>query len=412
MRGQGRKQRKRWSWAAGEYGGRVRVYANARGWLYGCVPLEHAPGEPLRYKKQALKHKDRERAKAWARDESEKMAVGLPNASDAVPTVARVFAIYKAKQTPRKGKSCRAQDARAVVMFTNVLGAGRDLSKLTLGEWTDFIDARGRGAIGPRGEPVPEKDRQPVGARAVENDCEWLDTVLRWATQWQDAETGKYLLRENPIRGELFRRAVPHEQNPQQPVASQDRFEATLTKSGDVHPYLPAILALVNGTGRRIRAVLALRYQDLELGATKAAPQGAISWPGDTDKMGKSWSAPISKAVRAALDATLAERPGIGGAYLFPRPTDATKPVSYEDASKWLRAAEKKAKLAKLKGSLWHAYRRKWGTERKGLPVQDVAAAGGWKDIQTLQRIYQQPDPATLYRVVTEATELREAQHG
>src|SRR5205814_5214989 len=111
----------------------------------------------------------------------------------------------------------------------------------------------------------------------------WLDTVLRWATQWQDVTTGKYLLRENPIRGELFRRAVPHEQNPQQPVASQDRFEATLATAGDVHPDLPALLTLVNGTGRRIRAVLGLRCQDLALGATKAAPYGAITWPGDTD---------------------------------------------------------------------------------------------------------------------------------
>src|SRR6266516_6291575 len=166
MRGRGR--RKRWSWSAGEYGSRVRVYENGRGWLYGAVRISGS-----RYHKEALHHKDRDRAKGWARDQSERLAVGLENASDPTPTVARVFAIYQAKQTPRKGTSCQAQDRRAIVMFTRVLGAGRDLAKLTLGEWTDFIDTRGRGAISPRGESVAEDQRQRVGARAVENDCEW-----------------------------------------------------------------------------------------------------------------------------------------------------------------------------------------------------------------------------------------------
>jgi hypothetical protein len=49
---------------------------------------------------------------------------------------------------------------------------------------------------------------------------------------------------------------------------------------------------------------------------------------------------------------------------------------------------------AKLDGSLWHAYRRKWAIERKHLPLKDVAAAGGWKDVNTLLEIYQQPDDA------------------
>ena len=30
----------------------------------------------------------------------------------------------------------------------------------------------------------------------------------------------------------------------------------------------------------------------------------------------------------------------------------------------WLTVAEKKAKLPKRDGSLWHAYRRKWAIER------------------------------------------------
>lgn len=95
---------------------------------------------------------------------------------------------------------------------------------------------------------------------------------------------------------------------------------------------------------------------------------------------------------------------------LFPSPMDPANPLGYEIASKWRRRAEKLAKLPKLDGALWRAYRRKWARARKHLPVQDVAAAGGWRDIGTLQRIYQQPDPATLYRVMSEPAELREAR--
>ncbi len=47
----------------------------------------------------------------------------------------------------------------------------------------------------------------------------------------------------------------------------------------------------------------------------------------------------------------------------------------------WLTVAEKKAKLPKLEIACGHAYGRKWAIERKHLPLKDVAAAGGWKDV-------------------------------
>jgi hypothetical protein len=56
--------------------------------------------------------------------------------------------------------------------------------------------------------------------------------------------------------------------------------------------------------------------------------------------------------------------------------------------------------VPKPDGSLWHAFRRLWATERKALPVKNVAAAGGWKDVTTLINCYQQPDEATLRSVV------------
>ncbi len=109
---------------------------------------------------------------------------------------------------------------------------------------------------------------------------------------------------------------------------------------------------------------------------------------------------PISPEVRSALDRALAERPGIGAAYLFPSPVDPSLTVRYERASEWLLRAEKLAGVPKQKGSLWHAYRRKWATERKHLPDVDVAAAGGWTETSSLKRCYQQADEATMLEVV------------
>ena len=71
-----------------------------------------------------------------------------------------------------------------------------------------------------------------------------------------------------------------------------------------------------------------------------------------------------------------------------------------------LREAYNRAGLQPLKGGLWHPFRRKWVTERKGMPLKDVAAAGGWKETRTLLASYQQPDDRTLEQVVLEAPKL------
>ena len=122
--------------------------------------------------------------------------------------------------------------------------------------------------------------------------------------------------------------------------------------------------------------------------------------------MGFESVVPITTEVRAVIDKILHERPGVGAAPLFPSPRDPGKPIRYELASEWLQKAEELAGLPKQDGSLWHAFRRKWATERKGLPNVDVAAAGGWKTPRTLVEIYQRPDSETMYRVVSEATKL------
>ena len=100
--------------------------------------------------------------------------------------------------------------------------------------------------------------------------------------------------------------------------------------------------------------------------------------------MGLESVVPITSKVREVLDRIQRERPGMGAAPLFPSPKDPGAPIRYELASIWLVVAGKLAGLPKQDGSLWHAFRRKWATERKTLPNVDVAAAGGWKSPRTL----------------------------
>jgi len=93
---------------------------------------------------------------------------------------------------------------------------------------------------------------------------------------------------------------------------------------------------------------------------------------------------------------------------MFP---DAKNPVRATDRHEfrtWLELAEAKAGLAALDGALWHAYRRSWASSRKHLPVADVAAVGGWRDIGTLLKCYTQPDADTMLSVMESPKKISE----
>jgi len=74
----------------------------------------------------------------------------------------------------------------------------------------------------------------------------------------------------------------------------------------------------------------------------------------------------------------------IGKTAAFPSPKAPTKPCNRHLFDAWLRRAYKLAKIVPQRRGMWHSIRRKWATERKGYPVKDVAAAGGWKTEEVL----------------------------
>ena len=110
---------------------------------------------------------------------------------------------------------------------------------------------------------------------------------------------------------------------------------------------------------------------------------------------------PISEVARAAIDRQRERFPAIGRAPLFPAPNDPTQPIKIHAVRRWLRLAEDEVGLKPLQGSLFHAYRRKWASERQHLPDVAVRDAGGWVQADTMKRCYQQADEEQMYEAVS-----------
>ena len=322
------------------------------------------------------------------------------------------------RSTPRKSGGEQQADGRRGEMWGRFLGADRDPNTISLGLWEFFHDLRRTGELDARGNRVAEGGRCPAGERCVEADLMWLKRVFKWAVNWKLPQ-GHYLMRESPVRGY----DIPTEKNPRRPVATADRYESIRGVSDQVlmevrwhgkrmkqRSYLSELLDLAHATGRRISAICQLRYEDLRLEKTSEQPFGAIRWPGDTEKEGREWTSPLNPIARSAIDRVLVERPGIGAAPMFPRPTNGDKAIRYELASDWLRKPEVLVGVEPHDGRLWHAYRAGWATSRKTLPVQDVADAGGWRSNQIVRDLYQQADRSTILKAVLHSDELRDAK--
>ena len=145
----------------------------------------------------------------------------------------------------------------------------------------------------------------------------------------------------------------------------------------------------------------------------KTAPNGRIRKRAEHDKEGVDAWVPLSEGARSALDAAIEANPCVGEMPIFAAPrardTDRPKPWSRFHARALLTRAETAAKLEPLPGSDFHADRRKWATERKHLPTQDVMLAGSWRDARSLQTAYQHADEQTVLAVVNEPRKLRDA---
>jgi integrase len=214
--------------------------------------------------------------------------------------------------------------------------------------------------------------------------------ALNWACQ--KYENGRSLLAGHVL--EKFK--IPSEKNPKRPVLDERTIRRLLRVASEVHVFLGPLIILAWRTGRRLSSILSLRWEDIDF------ERGSITWRAEHDKFRKTWVVPAHSEVLAELTHFRTAHPGIGSALLFPYPQRRRRragPVTRHLAAWWLKEAFRRSKVLKPAGSLWHMFRRVWATERKHLPLKDVAAAAGWRDAGTLLR-YQQPDDATMRRVV------------
>lgn len=160
-------------------------------------------------------------------------------------------------------------------------------------------------------------------------------------------------------------------------------------------------LVIAEATGRRLSAIRHLRWEDLDL------ERGMIRWRAEADKKRRESVVPLPSRLVNELRTFRTKLGAITG-WVFARESDGSAPMDRHLFDKWLATAERHAQLPKLQGGLWHPYRRKWATERKHLSLKDVAAAGGWQDVETLLTSYQQPDHATLQAVMDHPRRLHE----
>ncbi len=152
-------------------------------------------------------------------------------------------------------------------------------------------------------------------------------------------------------------------------------------------------------SGRRLGSIVGLRASDVLLSPEQVSQAiaeasrreylaeqwpAAIRWAREHDKEGVEWIVPIPDVLARVLVEYIRRRGLVGGVLLFPARRDSSEPLSKETAHHWLREAEKRAEVAHQRQGGWHAFRRAWATARKHMPLQDVMAAGGWRDAGAL----------------------------
>lgn len=376
---------KLWSKSIGERGNRVRIYeARPGGNLMRSVYID---GKEDR---RSLGHRDRERAIREAHEFVAHLLAHERAFEDGTLTLDMVVGLYLKSPAYRDKKECtQREDARRLERVMAFLGSDRRVDTLGESDVRRYVRARKTGRCALPGIPVGRK----VGNRAVQSDLVALQTALNWATRERDVR-GRRLLAENPLSGV----PLPREKNPKRPVMRHDEYLALLEVAGQLPGLFRPVLITAEQTGRRIGAITKLRWDDVDL------QHKTIRWRAEADKKGYEQVTPISDELQTVLKDWRSESPGIGSAWVFPAPNDSDRPCRRDVLSSWLRKAYALAGLEKRRGGCWHPLRRKWATERKGRPVADVAYAGGWRDVETMLRSYQQADPETVRQVMLEPT--------
>lgn len=410
----------RWSYSIGPHGAKARARERKRGgnvYLFAWDPdlggnrkeslefkVRDADGELIPEKVEEAEEAAKELSNRLIRGEAPFEEEEEPDA-----TLGRVADLFRESELPSMGERHTKDMKRGLELWERFLGRSFDLRELSIRDWSSFRRARSSGEVDACGRRKAHTDfsGQKVGPRTVAKDLKILRQLCRFAERYR--ESGGFLLDADPTRG----LELPSEKDPRRPVADDTTLEKLLKVADRVtvghgkekrRTPLRELLILAAHTGRRIGAIVRLRWSDW---SPEEGPFGFLRWRADSDKLGRTWRAPVTPEVREALEKLRRERPAVGEAFLFPAP-ESEGHLRRDVANKWLRRAEELAEDHEHEeGFGWHAFRRGWATKRKHLSAKDVAHVGGWKDTATLQEVYQQPDPETMEEVVLGGRELR-----
>jgi integrase len=414
------KRRALWSRTIDESGISVRLSERERrGTIYRDVR------ESTRDRK-SLGHSDRtlavEQAKALAKRLAE-----LQYAGYGPLTLGQLAALYRQHKTALMTEKRKQTVESMLMLLERQIGRGQIVEDLTQDHLDSYSHARRSGAIV---SPRHRTKEVGVGVGTVRNELQLLCALTAWAATFR--QRGKSLISSDSLRGAK----LPIEQNAKRPMATEERYGALLEIADKAEPTgrFRCVLVLARETGRRINAICSLNLSDvlttkeqtgLSLGAAGLPiawadvwPNGAIRWRSETDKKGFQSITPLSKTARVALDVYFARYPRIGDTPLFPgrgkERVWTESPVRKEIAGYWLARAEKFAKLPKLARGGYRPFRRLFASERRHLPAQDVAAAGGWRSLKVMQSAYQHADAAGVLSVIEQgrtAPETGDAGH-
>lgn len=392
-----------WTCSIGDRGVRVRLFQKRRGGTFHRAVWIPGAGEDQRL----LGATDREEALRLGRLLLAELLKGeaqaLPRAPLTLGELWRRYSSECAEYLDNKERTRDDSEARSRILL-GYFGEDFRVDDFSRDHQRSYERARQAGGIVTTKGEVTGKTR----ARSAESDMALLHAMLHWATTVR-LPSGAFLVQRNPLQG--VKRV--HEKNKKQPVATWERYEATVAAMQKLRAESESdedrirwsrmgfALFLAERTGKRLGSIRQLRWEDFEF------ERQVVYWRAEADKKGYKWEVPMPTDFFEAVRSFQREIGAVGG-YVFSAVNSRDGITDRHLFNKWLSVAEKKAKLTKLDGSLWHAYRRKWAIERKHLPLKDVAAAGGWKDVSTLLEVYQQSDEESVLAVTSVTLKLRE----
>lgn len=397
----------KWTRSLGSRGTRVRLFEKRKGGTFYREVWLARTGRDL----ACLHTKNRDEAERLGRALLASLLLG--NAEVLPNTRIRLIDLWQRYQrecttyVDNKLHTKRDSEQRIQVLL-GFFGEDCDVRKLSAADQSSYSKARRAGGI----RRASGNLTLAVRARSVEADLVLLHALLLWATTVR-LSNGSRWLESNPLSG--VRRV--REASPKRPVATWERYQVTrvairLRAAGSAGETgrtrwvkMELALVLAEGTGRRLGSIRQVRWEDVDFSG------GTILWRAEADKKGQAWTIPIPDRFADELR-SFRRRLGAVGGWVFAAEQNPETPMDRHLFDKWLALAERDAKLPKLDGGLWHPYRRKWATERKHLSLTDVAAAGGWKDTDTLITCYQAPDSKTLLAVMSEERKLHDVVRG